>query len=150
MKEWMKCICPCFTPSRIVLAEGARETVSLPRLTLSTLFFFFLSLCEETDFYIERVRAHRIKINYHSCFHNSLPNSKTKLKLKHLWEQGAPLVFRGYSAYREDWLWLSPSSNTLNSTRRLIRRDWNGSNLNMKIRCVSDPLHVQQRHLLKK
>ncbi len=37
----MKCICPCFTPSRIALAEGARETVSL-RGTLSARFFFFL------------------------------------------------------------------------------------------------------------
>ncbi len=33
---WMKCICPCFTPSRI--AESARET--LPRLgKLSTEYF---------------------------------------------------------------------------------------------------------------
>ncbi len=33
-------------------------------------------------FYIESVTAHHIKINYHSCFHNSWPNSKTKLKIK--------------------------------------------------------------------
>ncbi len=33
-----------------------------------------------TDFYIERVTAHRIKIYDHSCFHNLWPNSKTKLK----------------------------------------------------------------------
>ncbi len=40
MKEWMKRICPCFTPSRIALTESARETVSLSRLgTLSTWFF---------------------------------------------------------------------------------------------------------------
>ncbi len=33
-------ICPCFTPSRIALAESARETVSLPRLAmLSTPLF---------------------------------------------------------------------------------------------------------------
>ncbi len=44
MKEWMKRICPCFTPSRIALMESARETVSLPRLVkLSTLFFFLVS-----------------------------------------------------------------------------------------------------------
>ncbi len=30
--EWMRRICPCFTPSRFALAESARETVSLPRL----------------------------------------------------------------------------------------------------------------------
>ncbi len=82
LKEWMKCICPCFTPSQIALAEGARETVSL---SVSRFFFFLVnSLCQETDFYVERVIAHRIKINDHLCFHNRLPNSKTKLKLKHL------------------------------------------------------------------
>ncbi len=86
MKEMMKCICPCFTLSRIALVEGARETVSLQRLTLSTLFIFVFvsSLCQETDFYVEKVTAHRIKRNDHSCFHNRLPNSKTKLKLKHI------------------------------------------------------------------
>ncbi len=40
VEEWMKRICPCYTPSRIALAEGARETVSL-RGKLSTRFFFF-------------------------------------------------------------------------------------------------------------
>ncbi len=67
-------------------------------------FFFFSRDWKKTrdcttftlqDFYIESMTAHRIKINDHSCFHNSWPNSKTKLKLKHLWEQGGPLVFRG-------------------------------------------------------
>ncbi len=38
----MKRICPCYTPSRIALAQGARETVSL-RGKLSTRFFFFLN-----------------------------------------------------------------------------------------------------------
>ncbi len=85
----MKRICLCFTPSRIALAEGTRETVSL-RGTLSTCFFlgFFQTRDCTTftlqDFYIESVTAHRIKINDHSCFHNSWPNSKSKLKLKHL------------------------------------------------------------------
>ncbi len=79
------------------------------------ILFIFLSLCQETDFYVERVTAHRIKINDHSCFHNRLPNSKTKLKLKHLWEQGGPLCFGGptqlaYSAYREDRRWCCVSS----------------------------------------
>ncbi len=89
----------CFTPSRIALAEGARETVSL-RGMLSTRFFFFFQTrdCRTftlQDFYIESVTAHRIRRNDHSCFHNSWPNSKTKLKLKHLLEQGGPLLFRG-------------------------------------------------------
>ncbi len=55
-------------------------------------------------FYVERVRVHRIKIIDHSCFHNHWPTSKTKLKWKHIWEQGGPLVFQGptqlaYSVY---------------------------------------------------
>ncbi len=41
-------------------------------------------LCREGD---------RVKINGHSWFHNLWTNSKTKLKLKHLWEQEGPLVF---------------------------------------------------------
>ncbi len=32
MKEWMKCIYPRFTPSRITLMESAQEAVSLTRL----------------------------------------------------------------------------------------------------------------------
>ncbi len=38
VEGWMKRICPCYTPSRIALAEGARETVSL-RGKLSIFFF---------------------------------------------------------------------------------------------------------------
>ncbi len=53
-------------------------------LRFQLVFFFVSSLCQETDFYVERVTAQRIKRNDHSCFHNRLPNSKTKLKLKHL------------------------------------------------------------------
>ncbi len=86
----MKRICPCFTPSRIALAEGAREAISL-RGTLSTRFFFVVfsqtgdcTTFTLQDFYIESVTVHRIKRNDHSCFHNSWPNSKTKLNLKHL------------------------------------------------------------------
>ncbi len=113
VEEWMKRICPCFTPSRIALAEGARETVSL-RGTLSTRFFFFFFFLTRDcrtftlqDFDIESVTAHRIKRNDHSCFHNSWPNSKTKLKLKHLFEsKGAPggPMQPAYSAYSEDRL----------------------------------------------
>ncbi len=98
----------------------SRNSVSSAARYTFNSFFFFLSqtrdcttftLHDLTDFYIERVTAHRIKRNDHSCFHNSWPNSKTKLQLKHLWEQGAPWCFGGptqlaYSAYREDRLWV--------------------------------------------
>ncbi len=65
---------------------------SLPHLRmLSTNYFFsrardctIFTLHSLTDFYIERVTAHLIKIYDYSCFHNLWPNSKTKLKLKHL------------------------------------------------------------------
>ncbi len=77
-----------FTPSRIALFRG------------SVRFFFFFCLEQETmtftlhdlpDFYVERATAHRIKRNEHSCFLSRWPNSKTKLKLHHLWEQEGPL-----------------------------------------------------------
>ncbi len=45
------------------------------------------------DFYTEMVTTHRTKINDHSCFHNRWPNSKTKLKWKHIWEHGGPWCF---------------------------------------------------------
>ncbi len=52
------------------------------------------------------LREGDIKRIGHSCFHNRWPNSKTKLKWKHIWEQGC---FRGpaqlaFSKYREDRL----------------------------------------------
>ncbi len=53
------------------------------------------TLHDLTDFYVERVTAHRIKINGHSCFHNSWPNSKTfnNIKIKtSLRERGPPGV----------------------------------------------------------
>ncbi len=107
-----------------------QETVSLPRLgTLSTFFFFFflsrardcmkITLHVFTDFNAERVTAHRIIINDHSRFFDRWPNSKTKLKLKHLWEQGSPCCFRGptqlaFSVYREDrWIILSENKHVL-------------------------------------
>ncbi len=75
-------------------AHGKRSRNSLfhGSYAFNSFFFFFsqtgdcttFTLHDLTDFYVERVTAHRIKINYHSCFHNSWPNSKTKLKLKHL------------------------------------------------------------------
>ncbi len=45
---WMKRICPCSTPSRIALAEGARETVSLRGRLSARFFFFFFFLKQET------------------------------------------------------------------------------------------------------
>ncbi len=39
---WMKHICPCFTLSRITLAESARQTVSLPRLAMLSTRCFIL------------------------------------------------------------------------------------------------------------
>ncbi len=51
-------------------------------------------------FYVERVRAHNIKIIDNSCFHNHWPTSKTKLKWKHLWEQGVPWCFRDIHSLR--------------------------------------------------
>ncbi len=71
-------------------ARGKRS--SFPRFrALSTKKNFrardcmIFTLHDLTDFYIERVNvervtAHRIKINDHSCFHNLWPNSKSKLK----------------------------------------------------------------------
>ncbi len=72
-------------------APYAFNSFFFPRARVCTIFM----LHNLTYFYIERVTAHRIKINDHACFHNLWPNSKTKLKLKHLWEQGGPLVFQG-------------------------------------------------------
>ncbi len=37
-----------------------------------------------TDFNVERVTAHNIKINDPSCFNSRWPNSKTKQNVKHL------------------------------------------------------------------
>ncbi len=89
MKGWMKRICPCFTPSRIALTESTRETISLPWLRmLSTRFLVRARDCTSftlhdlADFYVASVTANRIKINYHSCFHNCCPNSKTETKIK--------------------------------------------------------------------
>ncbi len=42
MNKWVKCICLCFTPSRVTLAESARETVFLPRLAMLSARFFCL------------------------------------------------------------------------------------------------------------
>ncbi len=97
LKEWMQRICLCFTLSRIALTDSAL----LLSVCLQLVFFSLARDCmtftlhDLTDLYVERVKAHRIKINDHSFSHNLWPNSKTQLKLKHLWEQWGPLVFRG-------------------------------------------------------
>ncbi len=103
-EEQIKRICPCFTLSQL---RKALETY-FPQL--STLFFYLMQDCTTftlhglTDFYVEKVRAHRIKIIDHSCFHNRWSTAKTKLKWKPLWEQGGPPGVLGpyaaYSAYR--------------------------------------------------
>ncbi len=99
-------------------ACGRRSRNSISsRYAFNSFFFFFQTRDCTTftlqDFYIESMTAHRIKRNDHSCFHNSWPNSKSKLKLKHRWEQGC---FGGpmqpaYSAYREDRLWYQVCPN---------------------------------------
>ncbi len=99
-KEWMKIIFPCFTPSRIALTESARETVFRGSVRFQLVFFFFsqtrdcttFTLHDLTDFYVERVTAHHIKRNDHSCFHNSWPNSKTKQIKTSLRARGPPGV----------------------------------------------------------
>ncbi len=67
MKEWMKRMCLAFEK----------------HLFRGSVLFFFFCLMQETvlrsrymiwlSFYLERVRAHRIKIIYHSCLHNHWP-----------------------------------------------------------------------------
>ncbi len=42
------------------------------------------TLHDLTDFYVESVTAHRIKINDHSCFQNRWPKLKMKRKLKYI------------------------------------------------------------------
>ncbi len=39
MKEWMKCICPRFTPSRIMLMESAQSSISRTVLLFDLIFF---------------------------------------------------------------------------------------------------------------
>ncbi len=73
-------------------AHGKRSRNSISSTARHAFNFqlrFFLSRARDcttftlhdlTDFYVERVTAHHIKIN-DSCFHKRWPNSKTKLKL---------------------------------------------------------------------
>ncbi len=68
-------------------ARGRRSRNSISSRYAFSSFFFFSQTRDCTtstlqDFYIESVTAHRIKINDHSCFHNSWPNSKIKTKIK--------------------------------------------------------------------
>ncbi len=87
------------------VSNRARETVSLRGKLSTRIFFFFLNKrlydIQVTRFYIESVTAHRIKRNDHSCFHNSWPNSKSKLKLKtSLRARGPPGVSGALSSLR--------------------------------------------------
>ncbi len=54
--------------------------LSLPRIGMLVTPFFFM-LHDLTDFYVERVTAHRIKINDLSCFHNRLSKLINKTKM---------------------------------------------------------------------
>ncbi len=72
------------------LKNGSNDGMKNSHLELRSLGSFFWGLMQETvrrsrymiwlTFYIERVRAHRIKIIDNSCFHNRWPTSKTKQK----------------------------------------------------------------------
>ncbi len=113
-EECMKLVCPGLYLSWISLTgNSSRNSISSRLSMLSTSFLVIvlsrttLTLHDLTDFYIKSVPAHCITINYNSCFHTRWLNKKTRLKWKHLWEQGC---FRGvmqlaYSAYRENRLW---------------------------------------------
>ncbi len=64
MKEWMKRVCLCFTPSRLALTGRARETVSLPQLAFNSFCFLVsardcttFTLHDLADFYVESVTA---------------------------------------------------------------------------------------------
>ncbi len=69
VKEWMHIchICLCFTPSRFALISStALYSFNSSHARECTTF----TLHDLTDFYVKRITAHRIQINYHSCFHN--------------------------------------------------------------------------------
>ncbi len=76
-------------------ASSMAWTVSLPQLAIRSTRCFSLEqeILWHSRYMIWLIfmlkgRQHRITINYHSCFHSRWPNSKTKLKWNHLWEQG--------------------------------------------------------------
>ncbi len=111
--RWVKCVCKeallSADPSLLgalrrtvfhsVSNRARRKRSSLLQLCmLSTRDCTIFTLHSLSDFYVERVTAHRIRYD-HSCFHNLWPNYKTKLKLKPLWKQGGSLVFRGLRSY---------------------------------------------------
>ncbi len=75
---------PCQASLKERTRKGARKQNRLESRSWKALSTHFSQTRDCTtftlqDFYIESVTAHRIKINDHSCFHNSWPNSKTKL-----------------------------------------------------------------------
>ncbi len=102
---WMKRNCPCFTPSRIVLADSARETVSLSRLTMLSTHFCLVSSKRPYDIHVtwfdwflhrkgDSTALQYIVIHVFIATGQILKQN-WKLKWNHLWEQGGPLVFRG-------------------------------------------------------
>ncbi len=101
--------CNTFVCFSLCLKSRSRKALISSAAPSFQLVFFFsnketVHVNDSTDF-----DAEIDKINDHLCFHILWPNSKTKLTLKHFWEQGVTLVFRGpmqlaYSTYREDRL----------------------------------------------
>ncbi len=97
---WMQRSCLCFTSSRISLTESTHlfcGSVSFQIFFFWASHLYLYSAFNNTNcnkalhnikigksardwylrrFYVERVTAHRIKINDRSCFHNLWPNSK--------------------------------------------------------------------------
>ncbi len=85
---------------RVSLRLESRSRKALEKQSLSAARYAFISLFKSrardfttftlqdlTDFYVERATA-PLTIHYHSCFQSCWPNSKSKLKWNHLWEQG--------------------------------------------------------------
>ncbi len=102
-RVWLRWKNGCNACVSLRLESRSRKALisSMAPYTFNSFFFSrardctIFTLHSLTDFYVERVTAHRIKRYDHPCFHNLWPNSKTKLKLKHVWEQEGPLVFQG-------------------------------------------------------
>ncbi len=112
IESWFVWFGPWYTTHSIsIRARGKRSRISIysaARYMLSTLFFFLSQDLVKRlyhiyvtwfDRFLHREGDNVLHSNKWSFMFNRLPNSKTKLKLKHLWDQGGPLVFWGpYSA----------------------------------------------------
>ncbi len=107
------------------------------QLKKQKVFFFFGKSKRLYDIHVtwfgrflrrENVTAHSITINYHSCFRNRWPDSKTKLKLKHLWEQGAPGIsgaLRSLHILQIGWISSALSKNCTHCCNWLFFLTWN-------------------------